>query len=157
MNVNKEDHIMTLPKRYLKRGPYSIDMNDKNHLMTLPKKDLKRSPYSINMNKKDLKRLSKSELIKMLLKQKKARNHEDLLDNDPFKDEVAQQEPTKHIKPRNPITGRFVRINSEVPDPPKQSTLPRLRDAKGRFISRHQSEPIVQQAPIQIRIKPPKT
>ena len=41
------------------------------------------------MNKRDLKKLSKSELIKMLLKQeksKKAHKHEDLLDNDPFKD-----------------------------------------------------------------------
>ena len=45
------------------------------------------------MNKRDLKKLSKSELIKMLLKQKKSKNvhnHEDLLDNDPFKDEVPQ-------------------------------------------------------------------
>ena len=45
------------------------------------------------MNKRDLSKLSKSELIKMLLKQKKSkkvRNHEDLLDNDPFKDEVPQ-------------------------------------------------------------------
>ena len=41
----------------------------------------------MNMNKRDLKKLSKSELIKMLLKQKKSkkvRNYEDLLDNDPF-------------------------------------------------------------------------
>ena len=40
------------------------------------------------MNKRDLKKLSKSELIKMLLKQKKSkkfRNHEDLLDNDPLR------------------------------------------------------------------------
>ena len=40
----------------------------------------------------------------MLLKQKKSkkvRNHEDLLDNDPFKDEVAQ-EPAKRIKPPKP-------------------------------------------------------
>ena len=47
----------------------------------------------MNMNKRDLKGLSKSELIKMLLKQKesnKVRNYEDLLDNHPFKDEVAQ-------------------------------------------------------------------
>ena len=47
----------------------------------------------MNMNKRDLKKLSKSELIKMLLKQKKSKkvhNHEDLLDNDPFKDEVPQ-------------------------------------------------------------------
>ena len=111
------------------------------------------------MDKKDLKRLSKSELIKMLLKQKeskKVHNHEDLLDNDPFKDEVAQQEPEKCIKPRDSKTGRFVRINPEVPKPPKQPALPRLRDVKGRFISRQQSQPAVQQVPIQMRSKPPK-
>ena len=77
-----------------------------------------------------------------------------MLDNDPFKDEVAQREPAKCIKPRDSKTGRFVRINPEVPKPPKQPALPRLRDAKGRFISRQQSQPVVQQAPIQI--KPPK-
>ena len=51
------------------------------------------------MEKKDLKKLTKGQLIKLLLKQKKSkkvRNHEDLLNNDPFKDEVAQ-EPTKRI------------------------------------------------------------
>ena len=63
----------------------------------------------MNMNKRDLKKLSKSELIKMLLKQKeskKVHNHVDLLDNDPFKDEVSQpvlqpitllQKPTRRI------------------------------------------------------------
>ena len=117
-------------------------MNDENHLTALPKRDLMRSPNSIDVNKKDLKRLSKSELIKMLLMQKKVRNHKELLDNDPFKDEVAQRDPAKHIKPRDPITGRFVRINREVPKSPKQPTLPRLSDAKGRFISRQQSEPV---------------
>ena len=78
------------------------------------------------MNKKDLKKLSKSQLIKMLLKQERKKpeiivvddtkktnkskqqkfsNHVDLLDNNPFKDEVAQQEPAKRIKPRDPIMG----------------------------------------------------
>ena len=59
----------------------------------------------MNMNKRDIKKLSKSELIKMLLKQKKskkARNHEELLNNDPFKDEVSKpvtlpQKPTRRI------------------------------------------------------------
>ena len=86
------------------------------------------------MNKRDLKKLNKSQLIEMLLKQeksKKVRNHGDLLDNDPFKDEVEQREPAKCIKPRESKTGRFVRINPEVPKPPKQPALPRLRDAKG--------------------------
>ena len=64
------------------------------------------------MEKKDLKKLSKSELMKMLLKQKeskKVRNHENLLDNDPFKNEVLQpvqqpitllQKPTRNIPKR---------------------------------------------------------
>ena len=70
-------------------------------------RDLKTRPYNIDMEKKDLKKLTKRQLIKLLLKQKKSkkvRNHEDLLDNDPFKDEVAQ-EPAKCIKP--PRTGKW--------------------------------------------------
>ena len=121
---------------------------NKRGLKTLKEKTL---VSSIDMNERDLEKLSKSELIKMLLKQKKlkkVRNHENLLDNNPFKDEVAQREPAKRIKPRDPKTGRFVRINPEVPKPSKQPALPKLRDAKGRFISRRQSEPVVQQAPI---------
>ena len=69
--------------------------------------DLKTRPYSIGMTKKDLKKLTKGQLIKLLLKQKKSKkvsNHEDLLDNDPFKDEVAQ-EPAESIKP--PRTGKW--------------------------------------------------
>ena len=96
--MNKEDNMTTLPKSCLKTSQYKESM-DKKDL----KRDLKTSQYKINVNKKDLKRLSKSELIKMLLK--KAHNHEDLLDNDPFKDEVAQREPEKRIKPRDPIMG----------------------------------------------------
>ena len=57
------------------------------------------------MEKKDLKKLTKGQSIKLLLK--KVSNHEDLLDNDPFKDEVAQ-EPTKRIKPTPPMrTGKW--------------------------------------------------
>ena len=54
------------------------------------------------MEKKDLKKLTKGQLIKLLLK--KVSNHEDLLDNDPFKDEVAQ-EPTKPTP--TPRTGKW--------------------------------------------------
>ena len=57
--------------------------------------DLQTRPYSIDMEKKDLRKLTKGQLIKLLLK--KVSNHEDLLDNDPFKDEVAQR-----IKPTQP-------------------------------------------------------
>ena len=159
MDINKEDHIMTIPKKGLKTRPYNMDMSKEDHITTLPKRGLKTRLYNMDMNERDLEKLSKSELIKLLLKQKKSkkvRNHEDVLDNDPFKDEVAQpiaqREPAKRIKLRDPITGRFVKINPEVPKPP---TLPRLRDVKGRFISRQPSEPVVQQEPAK-RIKPPK-
>ena len=56
------------------------------------------------MEKKDLEKLTQEQLIKLLLKQRKSKkvsNHEDLLNNDPFKDEVAQ-EPAKRIKPPKP-------------------------------------------------------
>ena len=97
----------TLPKKGLKTRPYSMNMNKENHIVTLPKRSLKTRPYNIGMEKmekKDLKKLTKRQLIKLLLKQKKSKtvsNHEDLLDNDPFKDEVAQ-EPAKRIKPPPP-------------------------------------------------------
>ena len=63
-------------------------------IATLPRKGLKTRPYNIGMEKKekkDLKKLTKGQLIKLLLK--KVSNHENLLDNHPFNDEVAQ-EPT---------------------------------------------------------------
>ena len=116
-SMDMEDHIMTLHKRGLKTRPYSIDMNEdiatlpKKGLKTRPynigmeKKGLKTRPYSIDMEKKDLKKLTKGQLMKLLLK--KVSNNEDLLDNDPFKDEVAQ-EPTKRIKPTPPPrTGKW--------------------------------------------------
>ena len=110
MNMNNINYMTILPKRDLKKCvqkglkkcDYTIymDMNmNKRDLKTLKENAL---VSSIDMNERDLEKLSKSELIKMLLKQKKSkkvRNHEDLLDNDPFKDEVAQpvaqREPCK--------------------------------------------------------------
>ena len=115
MDMNKD--IATLPKKGLKTRPYSVDMN--KDIVTLPKRGLKTRPYNIglekkglkkydyniDMEKKDLKKLTKGQLIKLLLK--KVSNHEDLLDYDPFKDEVAQ-EATKRIKPTPPPrTGKW--------------------------------------------------
>ena len=89
---------------------------------TLPKKGLKTRPYSIDMEKKDLKKLTKGQLIELLLKKEKKpkvvivddtkptrpkqHNHEDLLDNDSFKDEVTQR-----IKPTpQPRTGKWENV-----------------------------------------------
>ena len=91
MDVN----TMTLPRKGLKTRPYNIGME---------KKGLKKYDYNIDMEKKDLKKLTKGQLIKLLLK--KVSNHEDLLDNDPFKDEVAQR-----IKPTPPPrTGKWENV-----------------------------------------------
>ena len=83
-------------------------------------KDLKKYDYNIDIEKKDLKKLTKGQLIKLL--SKKVSNHEDLLDNDPFKDEVAQ-EPTKprtgkweSIKPK-PVPRKSVNEDIILPPP----------------------------------------
>ena len=93
MDMNMDNNVATLPKKSLNTRPYNIGME---------KRDLQTRHYSMDMEKKDLKKLTKEQLIKLLLKQKKSKkvsNHEDLLNNDPFKDDVAQ-EPTKPtIKP----------------------------------------------------------
>ena len=110
---------MTLPKRGLKTRPYNIGME---------KMDLKTRPYSIDMEKKDLKKLTKGQLIKLLLK--KVSNHEDLLDNNPFKDEVAK-EPTppprtgkwESVKPK-PIPRKSVNEDGYNPIPKPRTDRP---------------------------------
>ena len=80
------------------------------------------------MNKRDLKKLSKSELIKMLLKQKKSkkvRNHEDLLDNDPFKDEV----PQPITLPQKPA-GRIPKPTRKPPPPPMKENITDVPSSK---------------------------
>ena len=126
-------NTVTLSKKGLKTRPYSMDMN--KDIATLPKKALKTRPYnigmekmdlktrlySIEMEKKDLKKLTKGQLIKLLLK--KVSNHEDLLDNDPFKDEVSQ-EPTppprigkwESVKPK-PVPCKSVNEDGYKPIP----------------------------------------
>ena len=69
MDMNKEDHIATLPKTGLKTRPYNMDMNKEDHITTLLKRSLKTRPYKMDMEKKDLKKLTKGQLIKLLMNQ----------------------------------------------------------------------------------------
>ena len=79
-----------------------MDMNDSDYIMTLPKRDLKTRSYNVDMNNKDLKRLSKSQLIKLILKQeaKKPSNsvneHEEIIKPIPS----LRAGKWKHIKPK---------------------------------------------------------
>ena len=109
-DMNMDNNVATLPKKGLKTRHYSKDMNMDNNVATLPKKGLKTRHYSkdMDMEKKDFKKLTKGQLIKLLLKQKKSKkvsNHEDLLNNDTFKDEVAQE-------PAKPRTDRPLQIQN---------------------------------------------
>ena len=88
------------------------------------------------MEKQDLKKLTKGQLIKLLLK--KVSNHEDLLDNDPFNDEVAQ-EPAKSIKPSpqenskmgsvkpKPVPCKSVNEDLILPPPDAYKPIPKPR------------------------------
>ena len=128
-------NIVTPPKKDLKTRHYSKDMNMDNNVATLPKKGLKTRPYNIVMGKKGLKKydytmymdmekeylkkLTKGQLIKLVLKQKKSKmvsNHEDLLNNNPFKDEVAQE-------PAKPRTDRPLQMQN-ARRPPKPTRKP---------------------------------
>ena len=93
------------------------------------------------MEKKDLKKLTKRQLIKLLLK--KVSNHEDLLDNDPFKDEVAQ-EPTKRIKPTPPPRTRkwesvpHKSVNEDLILPPPDGCKPIPKPRTDRSLKMHE-------------------
>ena len=92
----------------------------------------------MNMNKRDLSKLSKSELINMLLKQKKSkkvRNHEDLLDNDPFKDEVSQPVPQPIILPQKP-TRRIPKPTRKPPPPPMKEHITDVPSSKIKELNR---------------------
>ena len=103
------------------------------------------------MDKRDLKKLSKSELIKMLLKQKKSkkvRNHEDLLDNNPFKDEVPQK-PARCIPKPPPLPILQVEEKEYITDVPS-SKIKELKQALTNHAKsyeielQHNSNPFVQ-------------
>ena len=68
--------IATLPRKGLKTSPYSMDMSKRNlktsqYSIDMSKRDLKTRPYSIDIEKKYLKKLTKGQLIKLLINQRK--------------------------------------------------------------------------------------
>ena len=148
-DMNMDNNVATLPKKGLKTRHYSKDMNMDNNVATLPKKGLKTRPYNIGMEKRDLKeydytmymymdmekeylkKLSKGQLIRLILKQKKSKmvsNNEDLLDNNPFKDEVAQE-------PAKPRTDRPLQMqNAQRPLKPTRKPPP-IPQVEGHIIN----------------------
>ena len=89
----------------------------------------------MDMEKEYLKKLSKGQLIKLLLKQKESKkvsNHEDLLNNDPFKDGVAQ-EPAKSRTDRPLPTFQVEDLIINVPIPKIKELNKLLRDMQNHM------------------------
>ena len=141
----------TLPKKDLKKYDYNIDMDMKDHIATLPKKGLKTRPYNIGMEKRDLKKydytmymdmkkedlkkLSKEQLIEMLLKQEKKKPKVVIVDTKPTRlnrpppiPEVAQR-----IKPTPPPrTGKWANVK---PKPvPRNSVKQMVKEYEDHII-----------------------
>ena len=108
----------TLPKKGLKKYDYNIDMDKENHIVTLPKKGLKTEPYNIDMEKmekKDLKKLTKGQLIELLLKQKKSKKPKVVIVDDTKPTRLNRPPPipevAQRIKPTPPPrTGKWENV-----------------------------------------------
>ena len=91
-----------------------MDMNT----MTLPKKGLKTGPYNIDMEKmekKDLKKLTKGQLIELLLKQKKSKKPKVVIVDDTKPTRLNRPPPipevAQRIKPTPPPrTGKWENV-----------------------------------------------
>ena len=103
-------NIVTLPKRGLKTRPYNMDMN----IATLPKKGLKTRPCNNDMEKKDLKKLTKGQLIKLLMNQRKNEEVESVKKPTP----PPRTGKWESIKPK-PVLGKSVNKDIILP-PPEQ-------------------------------------
>ena len=126
----------TLPKKGLKTRPYSMDMN--KDIATLPKKGLKKYDYNIDMEKKDLKKLSKNELIKLLLNQYKKKPKVVIVDDTKPKQTVKLRRKQKVVDDRpgwvrNPNTNRWIKYNG----PTYQKLYP-MQHALNRMDITHQ-------------------
>ena len=102
-------------------------MNDNDHITTLPKRGLRTSSYNMDINKKDLKKLSKLQLIKLSLKQEAKK---------PSNSINKHEEIIKPIPP--PRTGKLESIKSKPV--PRKSV----------------NEDIILPPPKQFRDRPPK-
>ena len=99
--------------------------------MTLPKKGLKKYDYSINMNKRDLKKLRKNQLIKLLMEREEKKPKIVIVDDSkptrptPIPEGVKPYRPTQTVKLRrkqkivddrpgwekNPKTNQWIKID----------------------------------------------
>ena len=149
---------MTCVQKGLKKCDYNIDMD--MNTMTLPKKGLKKYDYNIDMEKKDLEKLTKDQLIELLLKQKKSKKPKVVIVDDTKPMRLNRPPPipevAQHIKPTPPPrTGKW-----EKPKPvPRKSVKQMVKEYEDHIIQPpEQFRPIPKprtDRPLQMR-RPPK-
>ena len=98
------------------------------YTMTLPKKGLKTKPYNIDMNKRDLKKLTKDQLIKLLLKQQAQKPRNSVKHEEQFRDTYKPIPPPRtgkweSVKPK-PVPRKSV--NKDIILPPPKGFRDRL-------------------------------
>ena len=145
----------TLPKKGLKKYDYNIDMT------TLPKKGLKKYDYNIDMEKKNLEKLTKDQLIELLLKQEKKKPKVVIVDDTKptrLNRPPPIQEVVQRIKPTPPPrTGKWENVK---PRPvPRKSVKQMVKKYEDMIQPPDGYKPIPKprtDRPLQLRIKPPK-
>ena len=134
---------------------------------TLPKKGLKKYDYNIDMEKKDLEKLTKDQLIELLLKQKKSKKPKVVIVDDTKPTRLNRQPPipevAQRIKPTPPPrTGKWENVK---PKPvPRKSVKQMVKEYEDHIIQppeqfRDGYKPIPKtrtDRQLQLRIKPPK-
>ena len=109
----------TLPRKGLKTKPYIMDMN--KDIVTLPKKGLKKYDYNIDMEKKDLKKLTKGQLIKLLLKKEKKPKVVIVDDTKPTRPTPRTYKSRPPVPtPRNKVN-QLVQVFENKPTPPPRT------------------------------------
>ena len=135
-----------------------MDMNT----ATLPKKGLKKYDYNIDMEKKDLEKLTKDQLIELLLKQKKSKKPKVVIVDDTKPTRLNRpppiQEVAQCIKPAPPPrTGKWENVK---PKPvPRKSVKQMVKEYEDHIIQPpEQFQPIPKprtDRPLQMRRPPP--
>ena len=135
-----------------------MDMNT----ATLPKKGLKKYDYNIDMEKKDLKKLTKGQLIELLLKQNKSKKPKVVIVDDTKPTRLNRPPPipevAQRIKPTPPPrTGKWENVK---PKPiPRKSVKQMVKEYEDIIQPPDGYKPIPKprtDRPLQLRIKPPK-
>ena len=138
-DLKKYDHNIDMEERYLKTRPYNVLMNGERHIVDTDMdndfNELKATSPINSMNKKDLEKLTKDQLIELLLKQEKKKPKVVIVDTKPTRLNRPPpiQEVVQRIKPTPPPrTGKWENVK---PKPvPRKSVKQMIKEYEDHII-----------------------